>query len=1168
MSSLFRDAIATDQVRRILSLKPVGYGNTAGGGASMYDKQVRGIARLYNILCEHPLAYLADEVGMGKTYQGLGLACVLWNLDPDARVMVVAPRGNVQRKWAADYYAFLRNNYRHRDDRVVDCLLGRPVREPAICDNLTHLVSELVRDATRFFVLRHTSFMRPVVFSSSGRTQAGTIVKKKRGEFNLLHAYPAGELRDEFRRSTLANDEARQACMSWTAAAVNQSLPDVDLLIVDEAQCLRNRTNQSNRNFRRVFGLHQSPDERREELGRFLDGRTFGGHTPRCRVRRLLLLSATPAHSRVEDIASQLRYGLGLDDSDQLRQVIDALEQSQGDVARASDALRRVMVRRFRMFGQLNKYGYREEYAPAMRVEEDPLAELSTALVTKHVYRALKGRGNRFRVGFLSSFESLQDSIGRQTRASEDEDPPSEGTHTEEDGRPPDQGFITTLNRSFQQSFGIPLVHPKQRYVVDEARHILDPSRTPDLVKMLVFVRRIASVGELARDISAAYDEVVEQRLARLFDLDTVGVSPSLVETRLRELRGRGDDDQRGEHGGDEDDRAREDVGTTSRYLDLFRSRGSPGQWFRTRFNQGRALWWFFDENWVRTLWWLHTGGSQSLDAYLGGRGLSCSDTDAAYPTRHEAFYKSQLNVIDDVCRASAPGVCSFLRRRLARYADDADRAGAPDARLLLRTSFWNELLERGADGYASFLSFEPGDGQEDALYQREQIKAWMSKNLRMSEPIFDLAAAYRRHADDYGAMVRRFVDLVEEQPKLVRRLELLASHAILIDRTLGYDQRADRYDRLDGWAVFDEQNPVRGVLGGSGNRDIATRQFNTPFFPDVVVCTDVLREGVDLHLFCDRVVHYGLAYSPGDIEQRTGRIDRYFSKTYRAIETSTSHSSRLRVEYPYVASTLDELQLARVLSRRNEVQTLMDRGLPIPEFDRDMSAREKVDPVVDLLLKPSRERREDPFPALEGSGPTTVHVAPPEGWHDQARDHLRNALREFRRRYRTVGRADVYLEGKLDFRIARLTVAIVGRGEGKRLALVDETFQRVQAVQLTLDFLGEYRTHVVRARSWITKDSERQSTLDAWLSALPAAPVATFAAGVAVVHEHRRTSRRQVLNALVAESGIPFTREDQACTMHTDELADLVRRVALTADLYEEQLHGADDRVPEAGWR
>ena len=58
---------------------------------SMADLQLEGVAAIYNILCQHNFAYLADEVGMGKTYQALGLVALLWNEMPDARVLFISP---------------------------------------------------------------------------------------------------------------------------------------------------------------------------------------------------------------------------------------------------------------------------------------------------------------------------------------------------------------------------------------------------------------------------------------------------------------------------------------------------------------------------------------------------------------------------------------------------------------------------------------------------------------------------------------------------------------------------------------------------------------------------------------------------------------------------------------------------------------------------------------------------------------------------------------------------------------------------------------------------------------------------------------------------------------------------------------------------------------------
>lgn len=52
-------------------------------------------------------------------------------------------------------------------------------------------------------------------------------------------------------------------------------------------------------------------------------------------------------------------------------------------------------------------------------------------------------------------------------------------------------------------------------------------------------------------------------------------------------------------------------------------------------------------------------------------------------------------------------------------------------------------------------------------------------------------------------------------------------------------------------------------------------RAFNTPFFPDILVCSEVMGEGVDLHRYCRYVIHHDLAWNPSQIEQRTGRVDR-----------------------------------------------------------------------------------------------------------------------------------------------------------------------------------------------------------------------------------------------------------------------------------------------------
>jgi hypothetical protein len=93
-------------------------------------------------------------------------------------------------------------------------------------------------------------------------------------------------------------------------------------------------------------------------------------------------------------------------------------------------------------------------------------------------------------------------------------------------------------------------------------------------------------------------------------------------------------------------------------------------------------------------------------------------------------------------------------------------------------------------------------------------------------------------------------------------------------------------------------------------------RTFNTPFFPDVLVCSEVMGEGVDLHRFCRHVIHHDLAWNPSDIEQRTGRIDRLGCK---------AEGRHAIVSYlPYLGGAADERQFRVMRDREQWFQVVM----------------------------------------------------------------------------------------------------------------------------------------------------------------------------------------------------------------------------------------------------
>lgn len=67
---------------------------------------------------------------------------------------------------------------------------------------------------------------------------------------------------------------------------------------------------------------------------------------------------------------------------------------------------------------------------------------------------------------------------------------------------------------------------------------------------------------------------------------------------------------------------------------------------------------------------------------------------------------------------------------------------------------------------------------------------------------------------------------------------------------------------------------------------------FNSPFRPFVLASTSVGQEGLDFHLYCRKIVHWNLPTNPVDLEQRSGRIDRYACLAIRRNVARLSESS------------------------------------------------------------------------------------------------------------------------------------------------------------------------------------------------------------------------------------------------------------------------------------
>lgn len=127
--------------------------------------------------------------------------------------------------------------------------------------------------------------------------------------------------------------------------------------------------------------------------------------------------------------------------------------------------------------------------------------------------------------------------------------------------------------------------------------------------------------------------------------------------------------------------------------------------------------------------------------------------------------------------------------------------------------------------------------------------------------------------------------------------------------------------------------HPVRMVFGETkpDARQRLMLAFNSPMFPEILISSAVLGEGVDLHRFCRHVIHHDLCWNPSTLEQRTGRLDRIRCKA------ETTRRS-IVVFKPYLGGSADEKMFRVVQDRERWFQIVMGQ-----KFEFDEAASEEL---------------------------------------------------------------------------------------------------------------------------------------------------------------------------------------------------------------------------------
>jgi hypothetical protein len=168
----------------------------------------------------------------------------------------------------------------------------------------------------------------------------------------------------------------------------------------------------------------------------------------------------------------------------------------------------------------------------------------------------------------------------------------------------------------------------------------------------------------------------------------------------------------------------------------------------------------------------------------------------------------------------------------------------------------------------------------------------------------------------------------------LLQRLEGFAT--FLTQRTPGErEELLERLQKLESATrERDGELQIPNVRLANGEVERETRErlmlaFNTPFFPEILVASSVMAEGVDLHLNCRHVIHHDLDWNPSVIEQRTGRLDRLGSLAEVVKEPVV-------VFEPFLEATQDEKMFRVMKDRERWFNVVMGEHLELDEWSTE----------------------------------------------------------------------------------------------------------------------------------------------------------------------------------------------------------------------------------------
>lgn len=1012
------------EARKLINLNPY-----KAIDSEIAERQFQVILKGFNYLIqeESDILYIADEVGLGKTYVGLGIASLLRHFStlerrPFYKDVILVPKRNLQYKWAKEINNFVTHNYL-KECNIVKSALGTIVGDCSD-NNIHHHLRRFKDDCTSYEVYRNSSFSIATTRNSDWKIK-------------LANELP-DHLKPIFEKGLkIFKKESEEIYIKRLFAyLLNISFPEIDLLIVDEAHNFKHGIGDSvsyrNQIVSRLMGVTQQEDEN-----------TIFSHFPDLKSRitqkakKIIFLSATPIDNGLYELKQQMdcflpnhKFKASGNNNEEIRNALNTFMirglmkinlENEGDVSRN-------MYRYEHRRGNVIK----EENAQPQYIKDDLESIIIGLLQLKTLQHFNESNNKSFEIGMLAGFETFKNQ--------NNEDPEFEES-TDAKNKAVDHHIIQNMASSYFNEFEKHLPHPKQDNLINV---LLEGVKKGN--KSLVFVRRIASVVELDRKLTheienwhyskikkyldkhprlkqlkVSFEEryqileienvLIEvskrvyggykKELHNLISDDEIVNLPQLVNEHLITLYNSEHEsldliqfrDQVKAHIGLKSIksvlknlsielviahmkslREKEDLEDEEQYSDY--SEDAFGYFFSSYFSSKRYIEGFNFRKRASTKDW-YRFNLYHLKSLIPELKFDAARLNKIEFNEKDKTDARRLDVINDrlkenIIKESLQGNfndipidSNFEKKTFFNYLFE-------DVLVIEFTNWVHKKWDNPSKGYTFWEDLETLIEIIQGVFRNGSglLPAYIAECIGKSE--FEQSLNHI---------------LQDEFPEIIKEIQL-----IIVDfdkiTTTNFPNRSRIQRAMYG------QNPISGA-SGFHKIDISrvATQFRMPGYPYVLITTDVLKEGEDLHLYCKDVYHYGIAWNPSDMEQRTGRIDRINSSCYFELKNDgrRNFENALQVFYPYLANTLEVNQVSKVFHKMNDfIQTFYDVSA-IKEKDTKVSIDEIVKEIpVQIKDFLSSKYDFENFKGISAKGKSELKVVGNVG---QTKDSLIEAL-------------------------------------------------------------------------------------------------------------------------------------------------------------------------------